>query len=258
MMILIIAVPLSAQSVTEGYNSDEPVQRGMLVAIKKDDARKVEAITSSSLDRLKGVVIQPSDSPVTLSQDDQKIFVATSGTYETLVSDQNGPIKQGDYISISPLAGIGMKATDTQSLILGRATAEFKGQEDSIGSSPASGGSKQEVYFGRIQVSISINRNPLLKAADNPKVPKILERISQTVANKPLSTTRIYLATTIFFAAAIIAGIMLYSGARNALISIGRNPTAKKTILRGLIQVVILSIIVFIIGIFGVYLLLKL
>lgn len=250
--------PLAAQSVTEGYSSDEVLQRGMLVAIKKDDSKKVEAITSGSLDRLRGVVIQPSDSPVTLSQEGQKVFVATGGTYEALVSDQNGPIKTGDYISISPLAGIGMKATENQSIVLGRATAEFKGAEDAISSTPASGGDKQQVHFARVQVNIAINRNPLLKVPDNPKVPKLLEKISETVANKPLSPSRIYIATAVFLAAGVISGIMLYSGSRSALISIGRNPFSKKVILRGLAQVVILSLIIFITGIFGVYLLLKL
>lgn len=249
---------LIAQSVTEGYASDEPLQRGMLVAVKKEDSKKVEAITSESLDRLKGVVIQPSDSPVTLSSENEKVFVATSGTYEVLISDQNGSIEPGDYISISPLAGIGMKASENQSLVLGRAVTAFKGEGDSIGSTPATGNDKKLVNFGRIQVNISINRNPLLKLPDNPKVPKLLEKISESIANKPLSPSRIYIATAVFFVAGLISGIMLYSGARSSLISIGRNPFSKKVILRGLVQVVILSLIVFIIGIFGVYLLLKL
>ncbi len=252
------AHPLGAQSVTEGYGSDQALQRGMLVAVKQDDNRKVEALASTSLGRLKGVVVQASDSAVTLSSDTQKTLVATSGNYEVLVSDQNGPIKAGDYISISSLAGIGMKADDTQSVILGQATGAFRGQVDAVSSSAASKPDKRVVHFGRVPVAIAINRNPLLKVPNNSQVPAVLERISQSVANKPLSPSRMYLSAAVLLVVGLVSGVMLYSGARNSLIAIGRNPFAKKAIVRGLVQVVLLSLIIFITGIFGVYLLLKL
>ena len=62
----------------------------------------------------------------------------------------------------------------------------------------------------------------------------------------------------VFLGSALITGVMLYSGARGSLISVGRNPLSKGAILKGLIQIVILSLTVFITGMFGVYLLLKL
>jgi hypothetical protein len=52
--------------------------------------------------------------------------------------------------------------------------------------------------------------------------------------------------------------VILYSGVRNTLISIGRNPLSKKTIYKGLIQIILMGLIIFITGLFGVYLLLKL
>jgi hypothetical protein len=246
--------PLAAQTVTQGYGSDGILQRGMLVAIKQNDASRVEALTEKSLDRLKGVVVQPNDSPVTLSAEGQKVFVATSGNYEVLVSDQNGPIKTGDYISISSLEGIGMKADDTQSVVLGRAVSEFDGNNGSIGSTDV-GGAK--VNFARIEVNVAINRNPLIKVPEQSKVPKFLARFGESVADKPVSATRMYLSLAIFLAAAFISGVLLYSGARNSLTSIGRNPLSKKAILRGLLQITALSLTIFILGIFAVYLLLK-
>jgi hypothetical protein len=54
-----------------------------------------------------------------------------------------------------------------------------------------------------------------------------------------------------------VAGIMLYSGARSSLISVGRNPLSRSVIIKALGQVVVLSLIVFISGMFAVYLLLK-
>jgi len=57
---------------------------------------------------------------------------------------------------------------------------------------------------------------------------------------------------------AAISGSILYGGVRTTMVSIGRNPLAKASIMRGLAQVVLVSIIIFIIGLIGVYLLLKL
>ncbi len=258
LVALSLVHPLSAQSVAQGFNSDQALQRGMLVAVKLDDSSKVEALTADALERLRGVVIQPSDIPVTLSSEGQKIFVANSGTYDVLVSDQNGPIKSGDYISISSLEGIGMKADDTQRIILGQAVTGFEAGSDIIGSSVLEGSNNKKVNFGKVEVNIAINKNPIFKSPDTPKIPGILDKISQTVANKPVSPPKVYLATAIFAVASVISGIMLYSGAHSSLISLGRNPLSRKDILRGLVQVVLLSLIVFMTGLFGVYLLLKL
>lgn len=258
LVVLSLVRPLSAESVAKGYSSDQTLQRGMLVSVKLDDPKKIEAVTADSLDRLRGVIIQPSDIPVSLSTKGQKILVANSGTYDVLISDQGGPIVPGDYISISSLEGIGMKASQEQRIILGQAITEFQGTTDSIGSSILEGNDQQKVNFGRVKVSIAVNNNPLFKTPETPKIPGILDKISQTIANKPVSPPKVYLAVAIFSVASIISGIMLYSGARNSLISLGRNPLSKKDILRGLLQIVILSLIVFITGLFGVYLLLKL
>lgn len=256
LIVFSIAGPVFAQSVTRGYQSSQPVQRGMLVAVSLDDADRVEPLTYASLDRLKGVVVQKNDSPVTLSSDDKKIFVASSGDFEVLVSDQNGPISKGDYITISALEGIGMKADDTQPVVVGRAATEFKGTNDSIGSTSIESGSPYK--FGRIQANISISRNPLLKVPEQNDIPKFLTSIGETVADKPVNPLRIYLALALFLATVGVVGFMLYGGVRSSLVAIGRNPLSKKTILRGLFQVVIVSLGIFIMGLFGVYLLLKL
>ncbi len=248
---------LAAQSVNQGYNSDQLLQKGMLVAVKQDDPTKVEPVTDASIERLKGVVVQQNDSPVTLAGQGQNVFVATSGIYDAIVSDENGEIKKGDYVTISSLDGIAMKANDDKKLILGRANADFNGKDGVIGSS-VDPNTKHKVNFGRIQIAISINRNPLLKDEKGNSIPKVLQRISVSVAGKPVNTARIWMATAVFLGTIIIVGVMLYSGARSSLISVGRNPLSKTVIIRGLVQIVAVGLIVFISGMFGVYLLLKL
>jgi hypothetical protein len=261
LLLILVSVisPLSAQTVTQGYGSDEQLQRGMLVAIKADDSSKVEALKNDSIDRLKGIVIQPNDSPVTLSSEGQKIFVASIGSYEVLVSDENGPIKLGDYISISSLAGIGMKSAESQAIVVGRALKQFDGTADTVASSEiGSQAVSGNIKFGRIPVAVSVSQNPNLKIPEKDKIPDFIQKISNNIAEKPVNSARIYMAMLVLLIAAVVAGITLYSGIRSSIISIGRNPLSKGLIIKGMLQVVLLSVIIFITGLFGVYLLLKL
>lgn len=259
LVALSILGPLGAQTVTQGYNAEEPVQRGMIVRIKKEDTTKISPLTIDMIDQMHGVVVNSNDAPVTLSSEGQKVFVATTGHFEVLVSNQNGNIEPGDYITISALNGIGMKAGGKEPLIVGRALAGFDGKTGVIGASQVkdSNGTTHSVNFGRIDADITVARNPLLKATE-PNVPAFLKKASEAVAGKQVSSVRIYLGLLIFAVCTVTSSILLYGGIRSAITSIGRNPLSKNSIFRGMIQVIITGIIIFILGIFGVYLLLKL
>lgn len=256
LLALSVVGPVSAQSVLQGYPSNEKLQKGMLVTLNKDDQTHVEAITDKTLDKLKGVVADSNDSPVTLSGEDQKVFVATTGSYEVLVSNENGSINPGDFISGSSLAGIGMKVNDSQSVILGRAIGKFEGTGDSIGK--ANGPSGGSVAFGRIMVDIGVGNNPTLKAPLSESVPNALEKIASDLAGKTVSAARVYLALAVLLITTGVAGATLFSGVRSTVISIGRNPLSKGIIYKGLAQVTLLGLIIFITGLFAVYLLIKL
>ena len=69
---------------------------------------------------------------------------------------------------------------------------------------------------------------------------------------------KMYVSVAIMAMSIVIAGILLYAGVRGSIISIGRNPLSKRSILRGLMQVIIGGVLVLIIGLFTVYLLLRL
>lgn len=253
LIVLSVSGPALGQSVLQGYASDEKLQRGMLVVGVDDDETKVKAMSAETAEKFKGVVAESNDSPVTISSEDRQIFVATTGPYQVLVTTENGQIKKGDYISISSSPGIGAKATEFQPYVIGVAAGDFEGGGDTIGST--SGGN---VQLGRILVDVSFGRNPALKVPEKDRIPDALQKFVEDVADKPVSSTKLYIGFAILVAASVIAGSMLYSGVRSSVVSIGRNPLSKSSIYRGLIQVVVLSLIVFITGIFGVYLLIKL
>jgi hypothetical protein len=247
--ILGFSLTATADTIVRGFKAKTTLQPGLIVALSKDKSDTVEAVPSSDAARTYGVVIDPSQAPVTVQMQGQQVFVATAGNYPVLVSTQKGKIKPGDYISISTISGIGAKASD-QPVVLGQALESFDGQNGVI--TQDSDGS----VIGRVNVSIIPGKNPLIK--NSAAVPAPLKRFGEAIAGKNVTASRIYAAIVVFVISAIIALCVLWIGVRSSIISIGRNPLSHKSIMRGLLQVVIVAVSVFIIGVFGVYLLLKL
>ncbi|MBL8121144.1 hypothetical protein JNM87_00130 [Candidatus Saccharibacteria bacterium] len=259
----IFALPLvmSAQTVSQGYGTSGTVQKGMIVMVDPTDSHKVMPLSSKKDKSMQGVVVSANDTVVSLGGDNShnQVYVASNGKYDALVSTQNGPIKVGDIISISALDGIGMKADAAQTVILGKALTAFDGSKNVSGTAQldTSGGNKQ-VAIGFIQIDISISHNPLAVSVTGPPVPSFLRKSGENIAGKPVSTVRLYVSLAILIITLFMTGSLLYGGVRSSLVSIGRNPLAKKSILRGLVQVVILGLTVFVIGLLAIYLLLKL
>ncbi len=259
LILLSMRHPLSAQAVSEGYNSDQVLQRGMIVRLKKDDNTKIEAVGADNAEHMHGVVVAANDAPVTLAKDGQKVFVATGGHYDVLVNNQNGAVNPGDYVAVSALAGIGMKAGTKEPYVIGRALKSFDGTKDVISSVEVkdSAGANRTVAIGRVQVDVGVAKNPLLKATE-PNVPQFLQKAASVVAGRPVNAIRIYVGILIFGITTVVAASLMYGGIRSGLISIGRNPLSRKSIMRSMFQVIITGLIVFITGVFGVYLILRL
>jgi hypothetical protein len=219
-------------------------------------------LPESDIKAMLGVVIPQSSATIVLSPakvTQQQVLVATSGHYEVLVSNQAGPIKVGDYVTISSLAGVGMKAGQDEAEVIGKAAGNFTGSANVIGSVKLKDtlGKELNVSIGRIPVDVNVSHNPLFqKSVDY--VPGFLAKVAVTVATHPVSAARIYLSMALLVITALVTGNMLYSGVRSGMIAVGRNPLSKKSIIRSLIQTVIAGLIIFVAGVFAVYLLLKL
>jgi hypothetical protein len=250
-----------AQTVVQGYSSSSTLEDGQIVQAVAGSSTKIEALDQKDETKMFGVVVNPASSPITLTggSTSQQYYVATSGSYPVLVDSENGAIKTGDNISISSLTGIGDKASSNDTTVLGKANSSFSGSSDSLSSvvTKNSSGAKVTLYIGVITVNININRNPNLISQNVGVFPSFLRQTGETVVNRPVSTVRAYLALVILVISLIIAGSMLYAGVRASITAVGRNPLSRPAIIRGLIQVTITSVFVFILGVFGVYLLLR-
>lgn len=267
-LVAVLPMPTQAEDATygggsvRGYSADKPLDVGTIVQLADGKADRVKIATQSEAQNMFGVTVDRAQLPLAVSGGSRKneTFVAVSGTYNVLVSTQGGAIAPGDYVTLSALNGIAMKASTEQKTVFGRAAAAFDGNGVTLGSATlkdSSGKAGATVKLGSIPVTLDIRANPNEKST-KVQVPEFLERVGQAIAEKEVSPVRVYLSTGITIVSLIAAIAVLYAGIRNAVISIGRNPMSKKSIFRALLQVILTSVLILIIGLFAVYLLLKL
>lgn len=254
--------PTEGAKITQSYNADPAVQIGMIVGQNDKDPTTVVPLPPDSVEKLLGIVIPANSASIVLTPQKvtkQQVLVTTYGRHNVLVSNQNGRIKVGDYLAISAISGVAMRAGQDQSQVVGKASAGFAGTSNVLGSVKLKDtrGKESTASIGRIPVEINIEHNPLYQnSADY--VPGFLAKGAQTVSGKAVSTARIYISMGILLLISLITGNVLYSGIKGGMIAVGRNPLSKKSILRSLIETVIAGIIIFVTGVFAVYLLLKL
>ena len=246
------------------YTSASALQIGTIVQLAGKATDSVSPATQANMQLMYGTVVDPNILPLTVTDSNLKneTYVATGGQYDVLVDTQNGPIKEGDYVTISAVDGVAMKAGtyEQQKMVFGRAAANFDGKTNVIATTTlkeSNGQSDGTIQLGIIPVSIDIQRNPN-QISTKVNLPPFLQQLGQAVAQKPIGPTRIYLSIIITGLCIMVALVTLYSGIKNAMIAIGRNPLSKKSIFRGLLEVILTGFLILIIGLFAVYLLLKL
>lgn len=247
----------------QGYAAASPLQIGTIVQLDTSAKNTVKVATNKDLSTMYGAVVDPHGLSLSISDSSlqNEAFVTIGGTYGVLVNTQNGPIKTGDYITMSSVDGVGMKAGtyEDQPMVFGRSVSSFDGKNNALGTINLkdSTGKSIPVGIGMVTVAINIQRNPNQKSTKT-NLPPILQRIGQAIAEKPIGPMRMYLSIAITGLSIVAAITVLYSGVRNSILSIGRNPLSKKTIFRALLEIILTAFLILIIGLFAVYLLLKL
>ena len=227
-----------ADSFARGFTPQGSLKAGEIVALAQK-VNTVRAAPAAQPSLIYGVVVNPKSAPVTLGGGSGQVVVATNGTYPVLVNTFNGPIRIGDFVSLSNSDGVGSKATGNDSTIVGQALDNFNNSG-----------------VGQVKVSLDITRNPLFK--NSLSIPAPLQKIGNSIAGREASPFKIYAALTVFILATAVAIILLVVGVRSALVSIGRNPLSRPLILRGLFQVVTAGVLIFLGGLVAVYLLIRL
>lgn len=182
------------------------------------------------------------------------VQAALSGTADTLVSNVNGTIHAGDLITASPIAGIGMKAV-RPTVVVGTAQADLDSSSTVTKSVEGLNGKPVTVKIGLIPVAISVayysggSASGLVSAY----VPPILQSFADAITGKEVSPLRVLMGTLALLLGFGIVAIMLSTSIRNELISLGRNPLARTTLLRALVDIILAAIAVALITLVAVY-----
>lgn len=238
--------------ISQSYSSSSDLALSSIVSLKSDSSDEVIPATHENSDNLLGVVVSANTSSLSLINNlSNQVQVATSGTLRVLVSDINGAISRGDYITASPITGVGMKATNNariigvaQGPIEGATTETIRGSDNS----------EQTVTIG--EVSVLVNVSSYFKQPDKTLIPSTIQNIANAIAGRNVNTLPIIISAGIFVVSLVVAIIIIYSMIRNAIISVGRNPLSQSAVYRNVIQMSGLVILILAASFIAIYLVL--
>jgi F0F1-type ATP synthase membrane subunit c/vacuolar-type H+-ATPase subunit K len=181
---------------------------------------------------------------------DNGVPILRTGQVFVNVTDYNGAITTGDYVTGSPIPGKAMKATNVNSHVLGVAIAGF---DKSLGTDLEFKGKK--VSQGKVLISLGIGpASPIIAKAEGG-ILGTLKNLSRALffnINASQQTDKVirYIVALLIILLTVVINYRTF--ARNiskGIEAIGRNPLAKKTIQSMIILNGILIAIVTILGV---------
>ncbi len=260
-MVLIVTARASAQdsrvTTSVGHRITGAVTEGTLVVSDNASAGFAKPATISSSSDLIGVVVGSEEPLLTVNSGSGQRQVAINGLAYALVSDINGEVKKGDYITASSIAGVGMKST-SESRVLGLAKTDL-GSSSNVQTIQAENvdGATVSTRVGRVLVQINVGYYGGPPNANRGIIPQALQDFSNTVAGRQVSSTRILISGLLLLVALIISVTLVYSAVGSSIISIGRNPLSKLPVRKSLLQILGLVGIILLVTLISVYLILS-
>jgi hypothetical protein len=236
-------------SQAQGYHSYSSMTLGTVVSTTSAGSNNLEAASLDNEKLMVGVVSNSKDSVVNLQPNGSNVTVATSGQATILVTDLNGPIRSGDNLIISPLAGVATKDNPDSSAkkYIAIASEDFDSSSTSahqITIGKTDGGS-QQVDVGTIQAKMNLLDRPPNNNTQNQNF--IVAFLSKLIG-KPISKVKLIAATVVMITTLLIAGILLQGSIRGSFVALGRNPLSKPLILSNLFRVIAISILILEVG----------
>ncbi len=245
----------AAASLSQGYKASGSIAPGSLVVLQHD-SQSITPATPALVDNLVGVSVKPDEALLSLSSTNDETQVATSGIVNTLVTDLGGPVKAGDRITASAIAGVGMKAS-ISGKVVGTARTDFvpTGATARPVEVKTTAGTSQTVQVGQIPVEIQVGY--YTAPGDQSIVPGPLQQIFDQIARKKVSAIRIIIGLLLMLIALVVVTVLIYAAAKNSIISIGRNPLSQPAIRRSLLQVVSVATLILLVTLISVYLIIS-
>jgi hypothetical protein len=242
-------------TLSQGYLTTDKVSLGSIVSLDKNSTDHVSAATIANVSNMLGVVVSDGNSLLALSDGQaNQIQVVTSGVVDVLISSVNGDVQLGDQITASPIAGVGMKATNNVKVI-GTAQADQTSARNSKQSYTDKSGQKHEVTLG--QVPILVNVAYFYKQPEKTLLPAAIQNVANAIAGKSVNTVPILVCLGIFIITMIVIVSIVYSMIRNSIISVGRNPMSQAAVYRDLIHMSALVVGILTVSMAAIFLILK-
>jgi hypothetical protein len=265
LLLLLIAAPLalaattgpSTTSLSQGYLAANPLDDGALVSAAANPGI-VQLATVANGDSLLGVAIKDQSALFSVTSGAGEVQVTTSGSAMALVSTVNGEVKVGDHIAPSPLTGIGAKAV-ANGRVIGVAQGSLDAKTNGAVKTTLKNksGETMDVYVARVPVLVNIT---YFSNGDATRtlVPSFLQDLANAVAAKKVSQLPIIISVVILLVSILSSGVIIYTATRSAIVSIGRNPLARNSVVRTLIGVMILVVAILATGLGAIFLVLRL
>lgn len=241
------AVQAASAVVSQGLTTSSDVKAGAVVSRDTSSSQTVVLSDSKNREFVIGVVINLKDSLVAYNAATSKVQVATSGLVLVNASTINGEIHKGDYLTVSPLAGVAMKATENGKVV-GVAQSDLLASSSGVEKRTIKDKTGQDtsVALGQISVEVGVtdwanqntgSRNGFLDSVQN---------VAQAITGRDVTPVRSIIAAMLILIAMLISAIILYSSISSSIRSIGRNPLSHSAIKRSLLLVIIVVLLIMI------------
>jgi hypothetical protein len=263
LVAVMLALPPAALAATPSPNAGGAIAQsypaasadiaaGTLLSLDRTSGKAGPAKSGDATAALVGVAV--SQPLVQLSGTAQSMVqAAVGGTTQVLVSDINGDIKTGDKIAASPLEGIGMRAA-VAGEIVGTAQANLASVTRTSREVTDKAGKKVTAHIGLIPVSVNVEFYSAGASGNlSSFVPSFLQNLADSIAGKAVSPLRVIIAVIILLIGTVTVIVMLSSGIKNGIISLGRNPLAEHVLIKGLVDIIISALGVLLITFVAVY-----
>lgn len=252
---LLIITPAFAQEnldLTYTYSiTDTEAISGDIMASSDQGLKRADISYSN---RIFGI-LQKEPTIVFRSADQNEQPVVRAGIAVVNITNLNGEIKKGDFITSSPIAGKAQKGTQS-GYTIGIALADFDGSSGDSVEFDA-----RQYRLGQIPVAIKIEYTELT----NPRsVNRFLDLFNLALFQNLQDSRRSievvkYMAALIVFVVSVGLGFFLFAKTiPKSIEAIGRNPLARKSIQFSILMSILLTVVASLIGIGAAFLIIKL
>lgn len=200
-------------------------------------------------------VVQDNTLLVYRNVDEQGVPISRSGLAVVNVSNINGPIKTGDFITSSTIPGKGERAMES-GYVIGVAMEDFQEQGAASlevnGKTYATGKISVALRFEWMDISVPKNANRVLAVFNNA----LLRNLENP--EKFIQLFRYILAAIIILIGFLVGFFTFSRSLAKSVEAIGRNPLAKNSIQFSILMNIVLTIATTIVGIVAALLIIRL